>query len=82
MTAIPETRYATVGNDRVTYQVLGEGPRDLVFTMGQWGHADLIWEEPASARFLRRLASFEDRGTHELKGVPDEWRIYAVSERQ
>ena len=24
--------------------------------------------------------AFEDRGTHELKGVPDQWRIYAVSE--
>ncbi len=21
---------------------------------------------------------FEDRGVHELKGVPDPWRIYAV----
>jgi class 3 adenylate cyclase len=23
--------------------------------------------------------AFEDRGTHQLKGVPDEWRVYAVS---
>jgi class 3 adenylate cyclase len=23
---------------------------------------------------------FEDRGTHELKGVPGEWRLYAVSD--
>ena len=22
---------------------------------------------------------FDDRGTHELKGVPGEWRLYAVS---
>ena len=22
---------------------------------------------------------FEDRGTHELKGVPGEWRLYAVA---
>ena len=22
---------------------------------------------------------FEDRGTHELKGVPGEWRLFAVS---
>src|SRR5215831_17157628 len=57
MTA-PETRYAKVGDDRVAYQVLGEGPRDLVFTMGWWASLDLEWEEPAIARFLRRLASF------------------------
>ena len=54
----PETRFANVGNDRVAYQVLGEGPRDLVFTAGQWGHIDLDWEEPTIARFYRRLASF------------------------
>jgi hypothetical protein len=22
--------------------------------------------------------TFEDRGEHELKGVPDHWRLYAV----
>jgi hypothetical protein len=22
---------------------------------------------------------FEERGTHELKGVPGEWRLYAVA---
>lgn len=54
----PETRYTTVGHDRIAYQVLGEGPRDLVATGGQWGHVDLDWEDPAPARFYRRLASF------------------------
>jgi pimeloyl-ACP methyl ester carboxylesterase len=54
----PETRYAKVGDDRIAYQVLGEGPRDLILTGGQWGHIDLEWEEPGIARFLRRLASF------------------------
>jgi len=55
---VPETRYAKVGDDRVAYQVLGEGPRDLIFSHGQWGHLDLDWEEPAIARFYRRMASF------------------------
>jgi class 3 adenylate cyclase len=54
----PETRYASIGGDRVAYQVLGEGPSDLVFSLGQWGHVDVDWEEPAIARFFRRLASF------------------------
>lgn len=54
----PETLYTKVGNDHVAYQVLGDGPIDLVTTMGQWGHLDLEWEEPAVARFLTRLASF------------------------
>ena len=26
--------------------------------------------------------AFQDRGTHELKGVPGEWRLYAVDTQQ
>jgi len=54
----PETRYTRVSGDRIAYQVFGQGPRDLVATAGQWGHVDLDWEDPATARFHRRLASF------------------------
>jgi pimeloyl-ACP methyl ester carboxylesterase len=54
----PETRYTTVGNDRIAYQVIGQGPRDIIATAGQWGHLDLEWENPAVTRFYRRLASF------------------------
>jgi len=56
--SVPETRYTTVDGDRVAYQVLGDRPRDLVFSLGQWGHVDVDWEEPAIARFFRRLAAF------------------------
>jgi hypothetical protein len=40
----PETTYARLGEDRIAYQVLGEGP-DLVLTMGAFGHVDLQWED-------------------------------------
>jgi len=55
---IPETRYARSGNFNIAYQVLGEGPLDLVVVMGWVTHIELNWEEPSIARFLRRLASF------------------------
>ncbi len=54
----PETQFTNVGEDRVAYQVLGEGTRDLVFTWGFWSHLDIEWENPVMARFLQRLASF------------------------
>jgi class 3 adenylate cyclase len=54
----PETRFTTVGNDRVAYQVIGDGPRDLVYTTGLFGNVDMQWEDPGSARVLRRLATF------------------------
>jgi pimeloyl-ACP methyl ester carboxylesterase len=54
----PETKYARLGRDRIAYQVLGEGPPDLVMTTGSFGHVDLAWEDPGIALFLRTLASF------------------------
>ena len=54
----PETRYADSGGVNIAYQVLGDGPRDLVFVMGWVSNIEVFWEEPALARFLTRLASF------------------------
>src|ERR671926_1779719 len=54
----PQTRYARSGDVNIAYQVLGDGPLDLVFVMGWVSHLDYFWHEPRFARFLRRLASF------------------------
>jgi pimeloyl-ACP methyl ester carboxylesterase len=54
----PETRYAWLGQDRIAYQVLGEGPPDLVATPGSFTHVDAMWEDPASALMYRRFAAF------------------------
>jgi hypothetical protein len=53
-----ETRYAQTDQINIAYQVVGEGPLDLVFVIGWVSHIDYFWEEPSFARFLRRLASF------------------------
>jgi pimeloyl-ACP methyl ester carboxylesterase len=65
----PETKYARLGRDRVAYQVLGEGPPDLVLTMGAFGHVDLHWEDPGIALFLRRLASFSRLISFDRRGT-------------
>ncbi len=54
----PVTRYARSGDVSIAYQVLGNGPIDLVFVMGWVSHLDYFWREPSFERFLRRLASF------------------------
>jgi pimeloyl-ACP methyl ester carboxylesterase/DNA-binding winged helix-turn-helix (wHTH) protein len=54
----PPTRYARSGDVSIAYQVLGDGPIDLVFVMGWVSHLDYFWREPSFARFLTRLASF------------------------
>jgi pimeloyl-ACP methyl ester carboxylesterase len=52
------TRYANSDGLSIAYKVLGEGPLDVVFVPGFVSHVDVFWEEPAMARFIRRLASF------------------------
>ena len=53
----PRVRYAKRGGFNLAYQVVGEGPVDLVLAPGWATHLDLAWEVPGLARFLRRLAS-------------------------
>jgi pimeloyl-ACP methyl ester carboxylesterase len=55
---LPETRYAKSGDVSIAYQVLGDGPLDLVLVPGAISHLEVWWEEPSMARFLHRLASF------------------------
>ncbi len=54
----PQTRYAKSGEVNIAYQVVGDGPFDLVFVPGFVSHLDLQWADPRVARFLEKLASF------------------------
>ena len=73
---IPKTHYARSGDVNIAYQVIGEGPLDLVFVMGWVSHLDYFWTEPSFARFLRRMGSFsrlilfDKRGTGLSDRVP------------
>jgi class 3 adenylate cyclase/pimeloyl-ACP methyl ester carboxylesterase len=55
---LPQTRYAQSDGVNIAYQVVGDGPIDLVFVPGFVSHLDLQWADPRIARFLERLASF------------------------
>ncbi len=77
---IPETRYARSGDVNIAYQVVGDAPRDLILVPGWMSNIEVLWDEPAVARFLRRLASFsrlilfDKRGTglsDRLGSLPD-----------
>ena len=54
----PETRYARSSGLSIAYQVLGDGPLDLLLVHGFVSHLDVAWEEPHLSQFLNRLASF------------------------
>lgn len=54
----PQTRYARVGDAAVAYQVVGDGPIDLLFPLGNSSHLELWWELPQAGSFIRRLGEF------------------------
>ncbi len=54
----PPTQYAKSGDTSIAYQVVGDGPIDLVLVLGFATHLELQWESPAFARFFERLSSF------------------------
>jgi len=79
MARVPETRYAkTADGVHIAYQVVGEGPVDMVFVMGWTTNVAAMWDEPSFARLLRRLASysrlilFDKRGVGLSDRVPDD----------
>jgi pimeloyl-ACP methyl ester carboxylesterase len=77
---IPKTHYARSQDVNIAYQVLGDGPIDVVFVMGWVSHLDYFWTEPSFAGFLRKLASFsrvilfDKRGT----GLSDRVQVDAL----
>ena len=54
----PKTSYACNGDVNIAYQVIGDGPRDLLFIPAFVSHLDLYWTAPETTAFFRRLASF------------------------
>jgi class 3 adenylate cyclase len=58
---VPTTsiRYAkTVDGFHIAYQVVGEGPFDLVYVPGWFSNLECLWEMPDLGDFLRELATF------------------------
>jgi pimeloyl-ACP methyl ester carboxylesterase len=82
----PETRYAKSGDVNIAYQVVGDGPFDLVYVPGWVSNVELLWEKPKPARFLERLASFsrlilfDKRGTGMSDRVSND-RLPTLEER-
>ena len=83
---VPETRYAKSGDLSIAYQVVGKGPLDLIYVPGWISNVELMWEEPAHAHVLERLAKFsrlilfDKRGTGLSDPVPLD-RLPTLEER-
>ncbi len=77
MLVMPKTRYARASDGvHIAYQVIGDGPFDLVEVGGFASHLEFAWEGVVYAHYLRRLSSFarlicfDKRGTGMSDPVP------------
>jgi class 3 adenylate cyclase len=80
---VPETRYVKSGDVNIAYQVVGDGPFDLIHVPMFVSNLELQWEDPAERRYFERLASFcrlimfDKRGT----GLSDRVAVATLEER-
>jgi class 3 adenylate cyclase len=81
-----KTQYASTSGVEIAYQVVGDGPIDLLLYTGAAVPIDCVDDEPSMARFQRRLASFgrllrfdtrgtglSDRGSPSTPPTAEQW---------
>jgi len=79
----PPIQYAANGDVHIAYQVLGEGPLDLVFVAGAITNLEVLWEMSDYRRACERLASFSRLILFDKRGMglSDRVRVGTLEER-
>jgi len=54
----PETQFTAVGDISIAYQVVGDGPFDLVYAPGWLSNLEYAWESPHYTDFMTKLGRF------------------------
>ncbi len=65
----PKTRYARSGDARIAYQVIGDGPFDLIVVPGFVSNVEYLWEIPGVSAILERFASYSRLITWDKRGT-------------
>jgi class 3 adenylate cyclase len=66
---LPETRYAKNGDLHIAYQLIGDGPVDVVLLPQWFNNIDSQWDVPPLASFIRRLTGFSRVLTFDKRGT-------------
>jgi pimeloyl-ACP methyl ester carboxylesterase len=78
-----EVCYAQSGDVSIAYQVVGDGPIDLVFVAGAITNLEVLWEDPDYRRFCERLGTFSRLLLFDKRGMglSDRVRVGTLEER-
>lgn len=87
MSLDPVVGYARLDGRRIAYQLIGDGPVDLLITAGYWGSFDIEWDDPMIRLFHEQVSSyarvvrFDRLGTGASDAVPMDslppWEAFA-----
>ena len=70
MADAPNTLYATTDDGvSIAYQIVGDGPVDLVLELESWGNVEIMWELDALADLFERLSQFSRLVLHDRRGT-------------
>lgn len=67
--AAPATQYARSGDVHLAYQLIGDAPRDLVFSLDWASHLEVLWEQPFVQELVSSLARFSRVLWFDMRGV-------------
>src|SRR5947207_8815015 len=81
--SMPAVRYASSDGVEIAYQVIGEGPPDVVSVAGAYTHLGVFWEHPGYRRFCEQLASFSRLIVFDKRGMglSERTRVGTLEER-
>jgi len=65
----PQTRYARCGELSIAYQVIGDGPPDLIVVPAFLWHVEQLWNDPGYHRFMRALSDFARVIVYDKRGT-------------
>jgi class 3 adenylate cyclase len=67
---VPNTLYATTDDGvSIAYQIVGDGPIDLVLELESWGNVEIMWELDALADLFERLSQFSRLVLHDRRAT-------------
>src|SRR6516225_6273760 len=65
---VPETRYVFSADVSIAYQVMGDGPVDIIVVPGLYSHVEFLHEMPGYTAFMRRLSAYARVVTFDKRG--------------
>jgi class 3 adenylate cyclase/pimeloyl-ACP methyl ester carboxylesterase len=72
----PQTLYATSGDVHLAYQVIGEGPRDIVLVLDWASQLEVLFEQPFVEEFLSWLTRYARVLWFDMRGVGLSDRVF------